>query len=51
MALPLTNARKWQGSAKDKTVEDERIANELHALEPPLIELLIAVGEKAPALT
>ena len=29
----------------------ERIANELLALEPHLIELLIAEGEKAPALT
>jgi hypothetical protein len=36
---------------KDNPAEIERIANELLALEPHLIELLIAEGEKAPALT
>jgi hypothetical protein len=36
---------------KDNPAEVERIANELLALEPHLIELLIAEGEKAPALT
>jgi hypothetical protein len=35
---------------KDNPAEVERIANELLALEPHLIELLIAEGEKAPAL-
>jgi hypothetical protein len=36
---------------KNNPAEVERIANELPALEPHLIELLIAEGEKAPALT
>ena len=36
---------------KDNPAEVERIAQELLALEPHLIELLIAEGEKAPALT
>lgn len=35
---------------KDNPVEVERIANELLALEPHLFEMLIAEGEKAPAL-
>jgi hypothetical protein len=35
---------------KDNPAEVERIAQELLALEPHLIELLIAEGEKAPAL-
>lgn len=36
---------------KKNPAEAERIANELLALEPHLIELLIVEGEKAPALT
>jgi len=36
---------------KDNPAEVERIANELLALEPHLIEMLIAEGDKAPALT
>jgi hypothetical protein len=36
---------------KDNPAEVERIANELLALEPHLLEMLIAEGEKAPALT
>jgi len=36
---------------KNNPAEVERIANELLALEPHLIELLIAEGEKATALT
>jgi hypothetical protein len=36
---------------KNNPAEVERIAKELLALEPRLIELLIAEGEKAPALT
>jgi hypothetical protein len=36
---------------KDKPAEVERIASELLALEPHLLEMLIAEGEKAPALT
>jgi hypothetical protein len=36
---------------RDNPAEVERIAKELLALEPHLIELLIAEGEKSPALT
>ena len=36
---------------KDNPVEVERIANELLALEPHLLEMRIAEGEKAPTLT
>ena len=36
---------------KKNPAEVERIANELLTLEPHLIELLIAEGEKAPSLT
>lgn len=36
---------------KNNPAEVERIANELLALEPHLLELLIAEGEKAPALS
>lgn len=36
---------------KNNPAMAERIANELLALEPHLIELLIAEGEKVPALT
>jgi hypothetical protein len=35
---------------KNNPAEVERVANELLALEPHLIEMLIAEGEKAPAL-
>jgi hypothetical protein len=36
--------------SKENPAEVERIANELLALEPHLLEMLIAEGEKAPAL-
>ena len=36
---------------KNNPAEVERIANELLALEPHLLEMLIAKGEKTPALT
>jgi hypothetical protein len=36
---------------KDNPAEVERIAQELLALEPHLLEMLIAEGEKMPALT
>lgn len=37
--------------SKNNPTEVERIANELLALEPHLLELLIVEGEKTPALT
>jgi hypothetical protein len=36
---------------KNNPAEVERIANELLAPEPHLLEMLIAEGEKTPALT
>jgi len=36
---------------KDNPAEVERLANELLNLEPHILELLIAEGEKAPVLT
>jgi hypothetical protein len=46
----LRGRRAWIEN-KDNPAEVKRIANELLALEPHLIEMLIAEGEKAPALT